>query len=212
MGEELAPGQRPAFLNPQTDESDLYPGEADTVTFDDEIAFPADVAVSAAGTASSVTAENDRVRRVAEYLALGVKIRDIAYKMQYSVGGIHTLKKNPRFKPILEQARERVKNYDAAKIMKELALPAAMRIRDRVLDPDSKNGDELARFTVEQSIGKATPQAPTSDGTTLSQLIEAIQTGKIQVAAAAQRDVTPESAPIEVTARNKWDVWLDENP
>lgn len=222
---------KPAFLDPKPGDLEAYPGVTESPTFDYELepqvpSLPENTAelpplgqltqVPPAGKGPSRGYEVRR-RMIAQLHARGFTNNQIGRHLGYSPAGISLALKDPWVQAEAARERENLIDEDAPAVLKAASLHAAKRIEQVILDPKSKNGDQMAQFVIEKNYGKA-KQEVTHESGTLAAFMDLM---KNMQARGEAIDVTPMAitgaqVPTEHTSDNAQqksdiDAWLDNN-
>jgi hypothetical protein len=227
----LNPGDKPLFMKGQASEE--YPGYSEP-TFDEELEQPkpepeAKELLQAAIELPSLPALTEgsapagkgpskgyEVRRqmIGQLHARGYTNAQIGRHLGYSPAGISIALKDPYVQQVATEERKSLVDASATDIIKRTSIHAAQRLERRVLDPESKNGDQISQFILEKATGKAV-QAIQHESGTLMQYIELLKSMQsrgesIEVPGRQVAEVS-HSEETEVEAEPSWNNWLDDN-
>lgn len=236
----LSPGDKPLFIKGQV--SDEYPGESEPI-FDEELIPPAPPPeplpeLEVDEDTGEILAElppleqkaltvpapsrgyQVRRRMIGELHARGYTNNQIGKHLGYSPGGISNALKDPYVQEVAAQERANLVDSTATDIIKRTSIHAAQRLERKVLDPESRNGDQISQFILEKVTGKAVQSVQHESGT-LMQFIEIMRGMQSRGEAL---DITPPdhsnaldnaqvSSPQDGPKENNdpWNEWLDKN-
>ncbi len=231
----LSPGDKPLFIKGQV--SDEYPGESEPI-FDEELIPPApppaplpELEVDedtgeiigelpplepkvALPVAAPSRGYEVRRRMIGELHARGYTNNQIGKYLGYSPGGVSNALKDPFVQAVAAAERESLVDTTATDIIKRTSVHAAQRLERKVLDPESRNGDQISQFILEKVTGKAV-QAIQHESGSLLQYLEILRSMQSRGEAV---DVTPpdrqlvasEDSPQDGPA-DQWSDWVDKN-
>lgn len=223
--DELAPGTKPLFMQPDTDEG--YPGIVELPKFDEEVRpLEAEAELMDEAKATEVPAQQRKEKR-----KLMVKERWSAVCRAYATGrfSIQSIAEQFNYSPITVShilhshwGQEEVKRYrdsftlNIVDQIKEAAIDSVGYLHGTILDPKVKDETRSsnARFFVEKQTGKA-HQSVTHQHTDLAAFMEVMNAMKARGEAI---DVTPQPGAPALTEGqsdapqiSRFDAWLDEN-
>lgn len=226
---ELRPGEKPAFLK-QDAPVDEYPGIAEEPTFDEELTPSVDplpfTPAEPLNQLPELTQQNRKFGRAVGYEtkwriigqlhARGYTTVQIGRYLGYSPGGVSMALRREFTQQEIRKERERLVDEDAVAIMKTTSVHAAKRLERAVLNPDSKNGDQVSQFLLEKVTGKAKQEITHQAGDLLT-FMEMLK-GMSQRGESIDQpiDVTPGQQVIDQSQevpnqQDPFDNWLDNN-
>jgi hypothetical protein len=232
---DLKPGERPKFLGPSDDNEIRYPGVVEEPTFDQELiprqlTPPRPNVVPGDGIESlpdlldepddgpEAPSRGYMVRRqmIAQLHARGYTGVQIGRHLGYSSGAISNALRDPWVKAEIEKERARLVDEDAVAIMKTTSVHAAKRLERTVLNPQSRNGDQVSQFILEKVTGKPKQEISHEHGslTIYLDMLKGMQSrGEIIDVTApleslqSAEDTNPPPEP----AKDEWTSWLKDN-